>query len=266
MPELGEVLAMNGQTKAGNKAFVQRKVIDGPRGAPAICDLCGKGKPKPVEDELGSGSATVIMMSGLILCEVPADLDGRGAPESSGSTRRAGLAAGRTRPPFPCRRPSRRRPSTPSTRKLESGRRRRPSTRRWRRRSRSPRRRKGYAEGEAAGDARARADAEVPPPRGGGEPADEEMEEAPPPRARRAEKARSPPARDSLTLHDPDCEDTPSPRVASMPAAQAAKSAKKRPEAREKSQEGQGGARHRGGARARGRAPHARPQGRRWRG
>ena len=54
VPELGEVLAMNGQTKTGNKAFVQRKVIDGAaRGAPAICDLCGKGKPKPVEDELG---------------------------------------------------------------------------------------------------------------------------------------------------------------------------------------------------------------------
>ena len=52
VPELGEVLAMNGQTKTGNKAFVQRKVIDGAaRGAPAICDLCGKGKPKPVEDE-----------------------------------------------------------------------------------------------------------------------------------------------------------------------------------------------------------------------
>ena len=54
VPELGEVLAMNGQTKTGNKAFVLRKVIDGAsRGAPGICDLCDRGKPKPVEDELG---------------------------------------------------------------------------------------------------------------------------------------------------------------------------------------------------------------------
>jgi hypothetical protein len=52
--DLKNLLKANGQSNVGNEAFVLRKVIDGAaRGAPAICDLCGKGKPKPVEDELG---------------------------------------------------------------------------------------------------------------------------------------------------------------------------------------------------------------------